>query len=223
MQYNIQCGPGFAVLGVDLEAGETIAAESGAMAWMEGPIKTKTSTRGGMLSGLKRKLLAGESFFQNTFTAEGAGASISFAPPAAGDVVPYELDGGDLLLEKGAYLASTEGIQCDSKWQGLKGFFNEGLFALRTTGTGTLFFSGYGDIQEVHVDGQYTVDNGYIVAWESTLQYRITRARKIRSFLFSDQLLLQFTGTGRIWVQSRSSISLADWVHPFRLVESKKD
>ena len=79
-----------------------------------------------------------------------------------------------------------------------------------------LFFNAYGDIQEIPVDGEYVVDNGYAVAWEPGLQYRITRARKIRSFLFSDQLLLRFSGQGKLWVQSRSPGSLANWAHPYR-------
>ena len=97
------------------------------------------------------------------------------------------------------------------------------MFVLRVTGTGTLFFHAYGDIQPVDVSGDYIVDNGYAVAWEPTLTYRLTRGRKIRSFLFADQLLLQFSGHGRIWLQSRSPRSLANWVHPFRRVESKND
>ena len=84
-----------------------------------------------------------------------------------------------------------------------------------------MFFSGYGDIQEIQVDGQYTVDNGFAVAWEPQLQWTLTRARKIRSFLFSDQLLLKFAGQGRLWVQSRSPVTLANWVYPFRPQKSK--
>ena len=186
MQYDISCQPSYAILEVTLDAGEKIVAESGAMAWMEGPIRTETSTRGGLMQGLKRKVLAGESLFQNTYIAETGTGRVALAPPTAGDIVPYTLDNGELFLERGAYLASTEGIQCDSKFQGLKGLFAEGLFALRVTGSGLLFFSAYGDVQEVQVDGQYTIDNGYAVGWEPTLQYRITRARKVRSFLFSD-------------------------------------
>ena len=216
MQYAIHCQPSFSVLEVTLQPGERIVSEAGAMAWMEGPVRTETSTRGGVLGGLKRKMLTGESFFQNTYTAESGEATVGFAPAPAGDIVAYELNGGELFLEKGAYLASTEGVQCDSKWEGLRGFFNEGLFVLRTTGNGLLFFNAYGDVKQIDVDGQYTVDNGYIVAWEPTLQYRITRARKIRSFLFADQLLLSFSGRGKIWVQSRSPVSLANWVFPFR-------
>ena len=72
---------------------------------------------------------------------------------------------------------------------------------------------------EVEVNGEYLVDNGFAVAWEPTLQYRLTRARKIRSFLFGDQILLRFSGHGRLWVQSRSPHSLANFLHPFRPVQ----
>jgi len=104
----------------------------------------------------------------------------------------------------------------DSKWEGLRGLFNEGLFVLQASGQGKLFFDAYGQIELVEVDGEYVVDNGYAVAWDSSLSYRLTRARKIRSFLFSDQLLLRFSGRGRLWVQSRSPQSLVNFLHPFR-------
>lgn len=222
MQYSIDHKPSYSLLDLRMDAGDTIVSESGAMAWMEGPLDVKTSTRGGVLSGLKRKLLSGESFFQNTYTATGDGARLALAPGAAGDVVAHELD-GELLLEKGAYLASAPSVKIDARFDGLKGFFNEGLFVLRCTGEGLMFFTAYGDIQEVDVDGEYVVDNGYAVAWEPTLQYRLSKARRIRSFLFGDQILLRFSGRGKVWVQSRSARSLANWVHPFRRVQRNND
>lgn len=222
MRYEILSNPSYAVLEVALERGESIVADSGAMAWMDASIGTKTQARGGVLAGLKRKLLSGESFFQNTFTAESGPGTVALAGGSAGSVVAHEMQAGELLLEKGAYLASHAGVTCDAKWSGLRGFFNEGLFVLRCTGTGTLFFNGYGDIQEVDVDGTYLVDNGYAVAWEPSLDYQLTRARRIRSFLFGDQLLLRFSGRGKLWVQSRSPQSLANWVHPFRRVQRRQ-
>jgi len=218
MQYSIEHKPSYSLLDLRLDTGETVVSESGAMAWMEGPLDVKTSTRGGVLSGLKRKLLSGESFFQNAYTATGDGARLALAPGSAGDVVAYELD-GELLLEKGAYLASAPSVTVDARFDGLKGFFNEGLFVLRCTGEGLLFFTAYGDIQEVDVDGEYVVDNGYAVAWEPSLQYRLSKARRIRSFLFGDQILLRFSGRGKVWVQSRSARSMANWVHPYRRVQ----
>lgn len=223
MKYEILSKPTWSLVEVNLEAGESVVAEAGAMTWMTSNIQTSTSTRGGFFSGLKRAVLAGETFFQNTYTAEGGPGMVGLAAGSSGDTVALDLDDGELILERGAYLASDEGITCDSKWQGLRGFFNEGLFALRVTGTGTLFFSSYGAIQEIYVQGEYIVDNGYAVAWEPSLEFQLTKARKIRSFLFSDQILLRFSGEGRLWVQSRSPQSLANWAFPFRPVESKSD
>ena len=220
MQYEILCQPSYSLLEVQLDPGEQVVAEAGAMSWMSSNIKTTTSSRGGVMAGLKRAVLSGESFFQNTYEAEGIAGEIGLAPGTAGDIVSYDLN-GELFLERGAYLASTTDVHCDSKFQGLKGLFSEGIFALRVTGSGTLFFTAYGDVEEVQVNGSYVVDNGYVVAWEPGLEYTVTRARKIRSFLFSDQLLTNFTGNGRIWVQSRSPRTLANWVHPFRAVKSK--
>ncbi len=216
MKYSIQCQPSYSVLEAELSPGEQLVAEAGAMAWMSSNIKTTTSTRGGILSGLKRSMLTGESFFQNTFEAEGGPGTIGLAPGSAGDICEYELKNGELFMEKGAYLAATPDVKCDAKFDGLKGLFNEGFFVLRVTGTGTLFFNSYGDIEEIDVDGSYTLDNGYAVAWEPTLQYQLTRSKKIRAFLFSDQLLMNFVGRGKVWVQSRSPRTLSNWVHPFR-------
>jgi uncharacterized protein (TIGR00266 family) len=220
VQYDILCAPSYSLLEVHLDPGDSIAAEAGAMAWMTNNIHTETSTRGGIFGGLKRALLTGESFFQNTYRAEGSRGTVALAPGCPGDIIAHPLQEGELHMEKGAYLASTTEIHCDSKWQGFKGLFNEGIFTLRVTGTGLLFFNAYGKVEEIQVDGTYLVDNGYAVAWEPSLNYRITKARKIRSFLFSDQLLLRFEGQGRLWVQSRTPQGLANWVHPFRSVES---
>ncbi len=222
MQYEIKARPSYSFVEVDLEPGEQLVAESGAMAWMGPNILTETSTRGGFLKGLTRKFLCGESFFQNTYRAEGGTGRIALAPGSAGDVTTIELDNQELFLEKGAYLASEPGITCDAKWGGLRGFFNEGLFVLHCSGTGRMFFNAYGQLEEVLVDGSYTIDNGFAVAWEPSLDYNLTRARRIRSFLFSDQLLLNFHGRGRVWVQSRSPQALASWVHPFRRVQRQE-
>jgi uncharacterized protein (TIGR00266 family) len=223
MEHQIFCNPTYSAVELNLQPGERIVSDSGAMAWMTGNMKTETSTRGGIMAGLKRKLLTGESFFQNTYFPEGGPGSITLAPGSVGDICAHPLDQGELLLEKGAYLASTEGIKCDSKFDGLRGFFNEGMFVLRATGSGLLFFHGYGDVTPIDVSGEYIVDNGYAVAWEPSLTYKLTRARKIRSFLFADQLMLRFSGHGRVWVQSRSPPALANWVHPFRRVQTKNN
>ncbi len=223
MEHFIHSRPSYSLAEVTLYPGEQLVTESGAMAWMTDNMRAETSVRGGIMSGLSRRVLGGESFFQNTYEAEGAPGTIGLTQGQPGDILAYEMDGEELLLEKGAYLASSPDVSTNSDFQGLRGLFNEGMFILRVSGNGTLFFSAYGDIQEIEVDGGYIVDNGHAVAWDSTLDYRLTRARKIRSFLFSDQITMEFSGSGRLWVQSRNPRSLANWIHPFRNVQSSND
>ena len=224
MDYSIVQSPSYSALEVRLAAGESIVSDAGAMAWMDPQIEVKTSTRGGVFQGLKRKMMTGESFFQNTYLAP-QGGEIGLAPGPAGEIRHLHLGDGrdELFLQKGAYLASSTGVNCDAKFDGLRGFFNEGFFVLRVTGRGDLFFNSFGDIQEVELDGEMIIDNGYAVAWEPTLTYKLTRGKKIRSFLFSDQLMLRFSGRGRVWVQSRSPQTFASWIHPFRRVQSNND
>ncbi len=208
-----------------MDPSESIVAESGAMAWMSDSVQLSTSARGGVFKSLRRSVLGGESFFQNVFEAQEFPGTVGFSPGQPGDIVAVDLREGDILMEDSAYLASEEGVDIDSSFSGLRGLFNEGLFILKASGSGLLFFTGYGDIEEVEVNGTYVVDNGFAVAWEPSLSYDVTRGRSIRSFLFSDQLLLRFRGRGRLWVQSRNPQALANWVHPYRSVtrESKDD
>ena len=222
MDYSIESGPSNSVLEVTLSAGEQIVSEAGAMAWMSSNIRIETGARGGIRASLGRSVLGGESFFQNTYTADGKSGEIGLTPGQPGQVVAYEMRGSELLLEKDAYLASEPSVELNTDFQGLRGLFNEGMFVLRATGSGMLFFDAYGDIELVEVNGDYVVDNGHAVAWEPGLSYTLTRARQIRSFLFSDQLLLRFSGVGKLWVQSRNPNSLANWIYPFRRVEKKE-
>ena len=221
MRYTIDHQPTYSILEVELRESEELVSEAGAMAWMSENVRLQTSARGGAIAGLKRTFITGESFFQNTYRAEGGSGAIALAPGQSGNIVAHDLNGEELFLEKNAYLASTPDIHTGANFQGLRGLFNEGLFVLTVNGTGTLFFNGYGDVERIDVDGSYVVDNGHAVAWEPQLQYHLTKARRIRSFLFSDQVLMRFEGRGRLWVQSRNPRTLADWVYPFRPEASK--
>ena len=223
MKYDIVSAPSYSLIEMKLSEGESVIVEPGSMAWMDTTIKAKTEMEGGLFAGFQRKM-AGESFFLNTYTAEGGSGTIGIAPGYSGDIIKRELNDETLYMERGAYLCHVGNIETSATWEGFSGTFAEGMFGLRVSGTGLLFFGSYGDVQEVEVDGSYTVDNGYAVAWEKNLDYSIGRSgRSIRSFLFSDQLICHFHGHGKLWVQTRSPRNLAAWVHPFRRVKQKSD
>ena len=155
MQSEVLHNPDFGTIRIQFDQpGEQIVAEAGAMVARDTTMQMETNMRGGLGSALKRKLLGGESLFQNTFTATQPQQTLWIAPAPEGAVQELDLQPGqELFLQSGAYLASTSGVQLDTKWQGAKGFFSgEGLFLLRAHGQGRLWFSSYGGIHTVDID-----------------------------------------------------------------------
>ena len=217
MKYDIKYGPSYALGIVSLEAGEKLQAESGAMVSMSDAIKMETGVRGGIMSGLKRSVLGGESFFINTFTAEQPG-EVTIAPALPGDIVALELTGGTLLVQSGSFLAATPDVNVDTKWGGGKTFFSrEGLFLLKCTGTGTIFVSSYGAIHLVDLQAgqRYNVDTGHMVAFDESVTYEVGRAGGWKTTLLGGEgLVCKLNGPGRFYLQTRSPDSFLAWLMP---------
>jgi uncharacterized protein (TIGR00266 family) len=216
MEYDIESGPSYALLSLALDGGESVRAEAGAMVSYDDGIEIETNASGGILGSLKRSVLGGESFFQNTFTATQPG-ELSLAPALSGDVVHHELD-GTLYVQSGSYLASDPSIELDTEFGGGRTFFGgEGLFLLRLDGTGPAFLSSYGAIRERELDDgeRFTVDTGHIVAFEESASFDVKRVGGLKSTLFSGEgLVCTFTGPGRVWLQTRSPDAFLSWLIP---------
>ena len=217
MEHEILYRPSYSLLRVSLRQGESIAAEAGAMVSMSAGIEMETTARGGVFGALKRSMLGGESFFVNTFHANQPG-EVTFAPTLPGDLCAFELTGGTLFAQSGAYVASSPQIDVDTKWGGARTFFSkEGLFLLKLTGTGTVFLSSYGAIHAVDLEPgqQYIVDTGHMVAFEESVDYRVERVGGLKSTFFSGEgLVCRLTGPGRILIQTRSPDAFLAWLIP---------
>jgi uncharacterized protein (TIGR00266 family) len=209
MQNNILYRPSYSLLQLLLQPGEAIKAEAGAMVSMTPNVKIETGMGGGgLLGGLKRAVLGGESFFMNTFTCEGGPGEMTLASALPGDIMHIPMTGGGMFVQSGSYICSAPEVNVDTSWAGAKGFFSrEGLFLLNCTGPGDLFVSSYGAIHPVELQaGQsYKVDTGHMVAFEQTVTYNVERVGGWKSTLLSGEgLVCNFTGPGRLYLQSRS-------------------
>ncbi|KAB1192537.1 TIGR00266 family protein [Haloferax sp. MBLA0076] len=217
MDHTIDYRPAFALLTVSLDEGESIRSEAGSMVSFADGIDIETNANGGLFGSLKRSVLGGESFFQNTFHARTAG-DVSLAPPLPGDIVHQRLEDETMYVQSGSYLASDVALDLDTSFGGAKTFFgSEGLFLLKLEGTGDSFLSSYGAIHEVELsDGEhYTVDTGHIVAFDGTATFSVERVGGLKSTLFSGEgLVCTFTGPGTVWLQSRSMDSFLSWLIP---------
>jgi uncharacterized protein (TIGR00266 family) len=228
MQHEILDAPDFGLLKLTLEAGEKVVAESGAMVAMSSSIAVDTRMRGGLLAAAKRKLLGGESLFQNTFTARAAAQQLYLAPPIEGDLRVRELRRGEsFFLQSGNYLAHVgDELVLDTQWGGVRSFFGGiGFFMLKIVGPGTLFYASYGAIHEVAVAaGGYTCDTGHIVGFSEGLEYRVRAFAGFKGLFFSGEgLVCDFEGRGSLFVQTRKAPSLAAFLHPFRRVQQRGD
>ena len=222
MKTTVEFDPSYAMLTVDLEPGEAIKAEPGAMVLQQG-VEMKTGTGGGGMFGGFKRMLGGESFFVNTFTAETSGGQVSLAPNSPGDIASFDLPAGtNLFVQSGSFLACTENVQTDTRFQGFRGFFSgESLFFIRvysTKGMGTVYYNSYGAIKKMVVEPgrELVVDTGHLVAFTDDVEYSIGKVGGIRSLIAGGEgLVMKFKGNGDIWIQTRNLASLADKLVPF--------
>lgn len=205
MEIDVQYRPTHAMAHVRLGSGESMLAESGAMVAMSTNVQMTTGA-GGIAKGIKR-LFGGESFFRNTFVAEGGPGDLYLAPPLSGDMVALQVGAQGYFVQSTSFVACSPGVDVETKIGGFKTFFaGEGIFVLRTTGQGTLLAGAYGAIEKINVQGEYIVDTGHLVAWDQGLQYTVTKAGEgwISSFISGEGLVCQFRGTGSVWIQTRN-------------------
>jgi uncharacterized protein (TIGR00266 family) len=216
MEHEISYSPSFSLLTVSLDVGESLRAESGAMVSHDTSIEMETNATGGFLKSLRRSF-GGESFFQNTFRATTPG-EVQFAPPLPGDIVYRELENESVYLQSTSYIAGDENLDVDTSFGGSKSFLGgEGLFLLKVTGSGPLFMSSYGAIQEVDLSERedFVVDTGHIVAFEESVDFKVRRVGGLKSTLTSGEgLVCEFRGNGKVWLQSRSQGAFLAWLIP---------
>lgn len=219
MQTEIQYRPAYSLALVTLSPNEVIRVEAGAMVSMSEGVTLETKAAGGILSSLKRSLLGGESFFVNDYRAPASGGAINLAPALPGDIAVVNQDGERaLMVQSGAYIASSMDIVVDTKFGGAKTFFaSEGLFLLRCSGQGTLLLSSYGAIHELKlaVGQRYTVDTGHLVAFDEGIGFSVRAVGGLKSTLFSGEgLVVDLTGPGRVMMQTRSTDAFLTWLMP---------
>ncbi|QZP39784.1 TIGR00266 family protein [Halobaculum magnesiiphilum] len=216
MDHEVTSRPSFALLTVSLDRGEAVRAEAGAMVSHDPGVDIETNATGGFLKSLRRAV-GGESFFQNTFTAT-EGGDVQFAPPLPGDIEHLELRGETVYVQSGSYLAGDANLDVDTDFGGARTFLGgEGLFLLRVAGDGPLFVSSYGAIEAIDLDDRdsFVVDTGHVVAFEETADFTVRRVGGLRSTLTSGEgLVCEFTGSGTVWLQSRSQDAFLSWLIP---------
>ncbi len=204
---------------VELDPGEAVRAEAGAMMYMEEGIQMQTGTDGGMFTGLKR-MVTGESFFITSFLHTGQGKGhVAFGAPYPGKIIPLDMTrmGGQFLCQKDAFLCAAKGIEIEvafTKRIGAGLFGGEGFILQRLEGDGMAFVHAGGTIVERDMrDGEtLRVDTGCLVAFSPTVDYDIQFVGGFKNALFGGEglFLAVLRGPGKVYLQSLPFSRLAD-------------
>ena len=220
MEYEIKGGT-LPVVICNLESGEKVITEGGAMTWMSPNMKMET-TAGGAKKAFGR-LFSGENMFQNIYTAEGTKGMIAFASSFPGSLKAFEISStNEMILQKRAFLASSYGVEMSvffNKKLGSGLFGGEGFIMQKISGNGIVFaeFDGYVIEYDLKEGQQIVVDTSHLAAMESTCSMDIRQIKGAKNIFLGGEGLFNtiVTGPGHIWLQSMTIENLAGLIRPF--------
>jgi len=223
MDINYEYKPAFTLMTVSFNAGEQLKVEPGAMVAQSSGLNMKTGMSGSLIGGFMKKAFGGESFFVNTYTATKDGDWISLAPSSPGDIDTFNLQAnGSLFIQPGSYLASTNNVVTTTKFQGAKSLLSkEGAFFIKATAEGSegvVYYNAYGAIKSIEIspENPVIVDNGHVVAFTEGLSYNVTKVGGLGSAILGGEgVVLNFSGKGTVFIQTRNLTSLAGSLMPF--------
>ena len=221
MKYEIK-GDTLPVVICELNAGETMITESGAMAWMSPNMNMETTTNGEIGKAFGR-MFSGENLFQNRYTTKGGTGMIAFASSFPGSIKAFEISPGkEYIFQKKTFLAGESGVNISVHFQkkiasGL--FGGEGFILQRISGNGIAFaeFDGHVVEYDLKPGQQIIVDSGYLAAMESTCQIDIQTVPGLKNAVFGGEGIFNtvITGPGRIWLQTMPIYSVAGAIRPY--------
>lgn len=218
MKYEIRFKPAFSTAFLTLGPRESITAEAGAMASMDGQLSMTTKLSGNVVQALLRKFLGGESLFVNVFKNQTAQPlQVVLTQSTVGDIEVLELKSGEeICFQPGAYIAHTAGAKMGVQWAGLASWFaGEGLFKLKLKGPGLVLFGAYGGVSKRRISGELVVDNGHLVAYSPNIRMRIGLSGGVFGSITSGEgFINRLSGAGVVYLQSRSIDGLVRFLRP---------
>jgi uncharacterized protein (TIGR00266 family) len=163
------------------------------------------------------KFLGGQSFFVNNYTAVSGQGEAAFVSAPVGDVEVLEVTPNQgYVIQKSAYIASTQDVNLDVQWQGFtKGLFGQGLFMIKVSGNGQLFINTFGAIDKHTLKQGETiiVDNFHLVAFSDSCKYRVTKFGGLKETLLGGEgLVTEITGPGDVYIQTKNLREFVEWL-----------
>lgn len=227
VDYEIK-GHAMQLVEVELDPGETVIAEAGAMNYLEQDISFEAKMGDGSepesgffgkILGAGKRVLTGESIFMTHFSNQGgAKRRVAFAAPYPGSILAIDLEehGGELICQKDSFLAAAYGTSVSMRFNKKLGtgfFGGEGFILQSLQGDGMVFVHAGGTLIKKELNGEtLRVDTGCLVGFTPGIDYDIQRSGSLKSMVFGGEglFLATLSGHGTVWLQSLPFSRMAD-------------
>lgn len=218
MKYQIKGEP-MPVVVCELENGESMICESGAMSWMSPNMQMETL--GGGVGKMFGRMFSGESLFQNRYTAQGSGM-IAFASSIPGAIRAIEIDAAHpVVVQKRGFLAAEPGVELSVFFQkkagaGLVG--GEGFVMQKLSGSGTAFIEIDGSTVEYDLQAgqQIIVSTGQLAMMDASCSIDVQTVKGVKNALLGGEGFFNtvVTGPGHVVLQTMPLVGLASAIAP---------
>jgi uncharacterized protein (TIGR00266 family) len=221
MYFEIK-GDNLPVLLLNLNRGESVYTDNGAMAWRTAGIEMDTGTRGGLLKGIGRAF-SGENIFLNTFTSNQDNQELAIASAMPGSIKDFTLNGTEsIICQKKAFLAADTTVELDIAFTkrfsaGLLG--GEGFILQRLSGSGKAFLEIDGSLIErtLAPGEELIVDQGHIAFFDESVKYEIITIKGMKNIFLGGEglFMVKLVGPGHVGLQSMPIVNLAKQIIPY--------
>ena len=221
MKYRIEGGT-LPVLICELENGEKMITEGGAMSWMS-PNMVMDTTSGGGIGKAFGRLFSGENLFLNKYTATGGNGMIAFASSFPGTIRAFEISpGNEMIFQKRAFLCGSGNIELSVHFQKKLGaglFGGEGFIMQRVSGNGIAFaeFDGHVVEYDLQPGQQIVVDTGHLAAMSTSCGMEIKSTGSAKNMFFGGEGFFNtvVSGPGKVWLQTMPISNIARQIQPY--------
>lgn len=223
-------GESMQMVEIELDPGETVIAEAGAMNYMEENIEFEAKMGDGSepeqgflgkIFSAGKRMISGESVFMTHFTNHGTNKKhVCFSAPFPGTIVPLNMAefNEEIYCQKDSFLCAALGTKIDislNKKIGTGFFGGEGFILQHLKGDGMAFVHAGGSIISKQLNGEsLRLDTGCLVGFTQGIDYDIQMVKGLKSMFFGGEgvVLATLSGQGTVWIQSLPFSRLAERV-----------
>jgi len=189
-----------------------VRVEPGALYFMKGNLEIKASTGGGILKGLSRKMLTGETFFVNEIHGSG---EIWLEPTFGHFLLHNTQEDGGVIVDKSLFYAGTSNLDVSAHKQknissALMG--GEGWFQTKITGHGIAVLYSPVPVQEILKiklgADKLWVDGNFAMMRSIGVNFWVQKSSKswMATSVSGEGLLQTFSGEGNVWIAPTEGI-----------------